>query len=360
MNATSYVKRLIPVRWKSRMTYLASRTNGSEFAGLTGRRKVVVALAADYPNLGDIAISHAQARFLREQLPDHEVVDFPCARTYVAMKDLKAVCSPEDVITIVGGGNMCDLYPSIEDARRFVIGRFPRNRIISFPQTMDFSPTAQGRRELRSSQRAYDRHRKLELFAREVLSLERMRAAFPNADVQLAPDIVLSLDASSPETGRTGRLLCIRTDAESAIPESARRALVSELSRELEAVTVTDTLLARTDRLSLQERQEELEAILGRFRAARVVVTDRLHGMIFAAITGTPCVALPNSNHKVIATHREWLGQLPHVEIVAATSAAAILEAVARVEAVPTASRNVPSLESAFGELRRVLREGAP
>jgi pyruvyl transferase EpsI len=227
--------------------------------------------------------------------------------TFTAIRDLAAACTTEDIITIVGGGNMCDLYASIEDARRFVVGRFPRNRIISFPQTMDFSDTARGRRELRKSQRAYGRHRHLRLFAREALSLERMRAAFPDTDVQLVPDIVLSVDASASEGIRRGTLLCIRNDYESVIPESVRRNLVLELSRTLEDVSVTDTVLAWERRLSREEREAELDAVLRRFRAAEVVVTDRLHGMIFAAITKTPCVALRNSNHKIAATHRESL-----------------------------------------------------
>ncbi|MFB8735822.1 polysaccharide pyruvyl transferase family protein [Bacillus sp. SL00103] len=33
---------------------------------------------------------------------------------------------------------------------------------------------------------------------------------------------------------------------------------------------------------------------------AQVVVTDRLHGMIFCAITKTPCVVLRSFDHKVM------------------------------------------------------------
>ena len=39
------------------------------------------------------------------------------------------------------------------------------------------------------------------------------------------------------------------------------------------------------------------------FAGAQLVVTDRLHGMIFSLIMGTPCIVLGNNHHKVKATY---------------------------------------------------------
>ena len=41
---------------------------------------------------------------------------------------------------------------------------------------------------------------------------------------------------------------------------------------------------------------------LSQFRAAQLVVTDRLHGMIMSLLAGTPCLVLPNGNHKISQT----------------------------------------------------------
>ena len=38
-----------------------------------------------------------------------------------------------------------------------------------------------------------------------------------------------------------------------------------------------------------------------------IVITDRLHGMIFCYITGTPCIAFDNDNHKISETYKKWL-----------------------------------------------------
>ena len=46
---------------------------------------------------------------------------------------------------------------------------------------------------------------------------------------------------------------------------------------------------------------------LQRYARRRVVVTDRLHGMIFAAVTGTPCVVLDNATHKSRDFYRTFL-----------------------------------------------------
>jgi len=38
---------------------------------------------------------------------------------------------------------------------------------------------------------------------------------------------------------------------------------------------------------------------LNDFSSSKLVVTDRLHGMVFAALAGTPCVVMGNCNYKV-------------------------------------------------------------
>ena len=53
-----------------------------------------------------------------------------------------------------------------------------------------------------------------------------------------------------------------------------------------------------------------------KFLKAKVVITDRLHGMIFAAITSTPCIALGNYNHKIKSCSEtlEHLGYIKYVD----------------------------------------------
>ena len=49
----------------------------------------------------------------------------------------------------------------------------------------------------------------------------------------------------------------------------------------------------------LKKLEEKIEEMLKKYRKCQLVITDRLHGMIFATITSTPCIALGNYNHKI-------------------------------------------------------------
>ncbi|MCX6844361.1 MAG: polysaccharide pyruvyl transferase family protein [candidate division WOR-3 bacterium] len=302
-----------------------------------------------------MAITIAQARFLSDHLPEHEIVYFPCAATYVQLKSLKHVCRPDDLITIVGGGNMGDLYASLEDARRFIVENFPDNRVISFPQTVGFSDTREGRRELRRSCRAYSRHRDLHLFAREPVSLERMREYFPNTPVHLVPDIVLYLDESRPRVQRQGILLCIRDDSESASPSRLRDDLVNGLATRGADVRVTDTHTRDNDRLPIEDRQRQLQELFDAFRKTQIVVTDRLHGMIFSAITGTPCVAFRNRNHKIKSTYDSWLRAHEYIRFQDDFDIGHTLQLVEALGQLGTTEIQPPNLTEYYGPLRKAV-----
>jgi pyruvyl transferase EpsI len=77
------------------------------------------------------------------------------------------------------------------------------------------------------------------------------------------------------------------------------------------AIRHTDTVIPRN--LKLEERDTILDAKLDEFKQAALVVTDRLHGMVFAAITATPCIVLPNSYHKIKGLYDDWLTHLPYI-----------------------------------------------
>ena len=52
-----------------------------------------------------------------------------------------------------------------------------------------------------------------------------------------------------------------------------------------------------------------------KIRKSSLVITDRLHGMIFSAITSTPCISLNNYNHKVKSTF-EYLKPLNYIKCI--------------------------------------------
>ena len=58
-----------------------------------------------------------------------------------------------------------------------------------------------------------------------------------------------------------------------------------------------------------------LNRIFSTFSRSKVIITDRLHGMIFAAITGTPAIILTNSNHKVKGVY-EWIKHCDYIKYI--------------------------------------------
>ncbi len=65
-------------------------------------------------------------------------------------------------------------------------------------------------------------------------------------------------------------------------------------------------------KVTKQSREMQVREKMEELASARLVITDRLHGMVFCALAGTPCIAMSSSNHKVRGTY-EWISYLPYV-----------------------------------------------
>lgn len=285
---------------------------GDRFAAIADTPKNILTCCPDYCNLGDHAIALAERRLLAAS--ERPYLSF-AGDTMDILMCLTRYCTPDDVIYLQGGGNMGSLYRREEDYRLRIISLMRRNRIVLFPQTISYEDTESSQRYLKHTQKVYASHPDLHLFAREQVSYERMKAAYPDCDVQLVPDVVLSIQGedNAPFDQRHGVLLCMRNDVEQTLDASVHHQLEQVAESVGEGWRYTDTTVSDDHYPVSQEDGERLvTAKWDEFRQARLVITDRLHGMIFAAITGTPCVALNNANGKV-GFEYEWLKNLPYI-----------------------------------------------
>lgn len=297
----------VPFHLKIMCKYLLSN-KGTDPVISKHEDKIIVAVAADYGNLGDIAITYAQVKYLEEYFPNHKIVTIYANDIYLLSK-YKNRITPSDIITIIGGGNMGDSYKVLEDSRRYIINLFPKNKIISFPQSIDFKSS----KSLQQSINVYSKHSNLHIFAREPKSFEKMKTSFRDNHVYLVPDIVLSLKNMESKTERDGITICLRNDLEKNLSVHQKENLVLSITKKYEKVYGYDTYIAN---LPKELGEQELIKIWDVFKKSKVVITDRLHGMIFCAITKTPCVVLPNSNHKIAATYKNWLANLNYIHFV--------------------------------------------
>lgn len=217
---------------------------------------------------------------------------------------VKKQLKKNDLITILGGGNFGDLY-EYEIYRQNIIRSFKNNKIVSFPQTFVFSDTKEGKRQLERAKKIYSAHKNLVLTARENLSLGLIKQNFPDNIVILTPDIVLYLDKTIPEFSRKGVVTCLRNDKEKFLSDKDNEFILSVLKTNFENVDIRDTHLGDID-YNPSLLYEKLEELLITFKSAELVVTDRLHGMIFCYITNTPCIVFQNNNHKISESYN-WL-----------------------------------------------------
>ena len=253
-----------------------------------------------FDNLGDHAIAYAEKLLMEgisQEVGTVQVIRISGWDTVAAIKQLKKQISKKDIIICQGGGNMGNLYLFAEIFRRKVLKAFKENCIISFPQTIYFTKDKQGERELEKSKKIYNRCKNLTLLARDSVSYEYMKKEFQCTVLPML-DIVVSLDI--PEAmaqPREGSILCLRSDLESNLTTQDKKKLRILCEEYFCKNLITDTVTLQE--VNEIERETVLKEKWSLFGKAEVVVTDRLHGMIFALITATPCIILGNNHYKV-------------------------------------------------------------
>ncbi|QOL36729.1 polysaccharide pyruvyl transferase family protein [Bifidobacterium subtile] len=114
-----------------------------------------------------------------------------------------------------------------------------------------------------------------------------------------------------PDTSR-GRSTLLSNQGDTSHPIKHREQNPVHITSTGERITYTDTTITDDSAISAERGEHLVLDKFAEFRKARLVITDRLHGMIFSAITGTPCIALNNSNGKV-GMEYFWLQDLPYI-----------------------------------------------
>jgi pyruvyl transferase EpsI len=191
-----------------------------------------------------------------------------------------------------------------ENLRRDIIVYSKDNPMLIFPQTIYFTPDEKGEEETKKSKNVYNGNKKLCIAAREQVSFELMKKLYPDARIMLVPDIVLSTtkDTYGIKTkNRRGVMLCMRSDVERSIVDNEFQSIVDYI-KELQ-LSFYSTDMHSEHIVTKENRYNDVKEKMEEFSRSKLVITDRLHGMIFAAITETPCIVFSNYNHKVKGTY---------------------------------------------------------
>ena len=287
----------------------------SNYAAIKGK-KILFLLTPEYGNLGDHLIAVAATNFFRKKLPEYKICEIPLDNiTYSSEKILKNFASAFDFVVITGGGFLGNLYLRVEVFFRMILQAFSSNKVIVLPQTIFFENNADGKREQKISAEEYKKHKNLSVFIRDSsFEFVKNQMLLPFQKVINVPDIALFANYSSLNENREGVLFCLRNDKEKNLDEKKTQFLLEILNKENFPISYTDTVV---NHMILKEKREHAVFEKAKeFASAKLVITDRLHGMIFAVVTGTPCIALDNTTGKIKGVYNLWLKSVPYITFV--------------------------------------------
>lgn len=315
------------------------------------KRKVFLFGSPSYTNIGDQAIAYAVEKFISNCFPYYEYIEIMDYATEEGIELVKKIIKADDVVCFTGGGNLGSLYVDIEEDRRKVIESFKDYRTIVFPQSAFFEDTEEGQAEKKKSQDAYNKNPNLTLVARENQTLAILKDTF-QANVLYTPDMVLSLSVEPRDLEREGVLFVLRADKEKVTEESFVSDLMNLLGKD-NPVERTDTVLSEVDVIDYADREPQLLKMLDKIGSKKLIITDRLHAMIFSIITKTPCLVFGNSYGKAKHSYNDWLHELSFIEY---TDNKDLKEIPAIMERLQSAEPNKIDVREDFQVLKAFFR----
>lgn len=251
-------------------------------------------LAPDYSNLGDVGILVSSIRFFEDNhLPIKSIlISKQCANK----KTLKKIINENDVLILQGGGNLGSLYRVEEMLRQNIIKWFPKNKIISLPQSIYFQKNRES--FLRDSVKTYTSHSKLIVCVRDKQSYDFCLSTL-HVKTLLIPDMVLwnCPTRYEPWVKNKRVLFCVRNDFEKGKNSAVLEKIYNYISCGGYIIESFDTDDGSGQ--DIENKEARINNLLAYFASFEFVVTDRFHGTVFSYITETPCIAFDNIYGKI-------------------------------------------------------------
>jgi len=269
-------------------------------------KKIFLIGTPEYGNLGDQAIAIASKKFLDDNFKKEKIIEITSADYCYGGESIKRIIKPDDTIIITGGGFMGSLWLSLcEEVVRDVLSSFPKNKIVILPQTVFFEDSDYGKRQFEISKKIYESHSNLTICLREKKSYEFIRENMPKIKIELIPDMVFYLKENEKIKRKKTKkaLICFRKDKEKI--QTNYNDILNKIYQNYSKINKIDTAVEKS--FSLRTRYKAVKSILNKIKKSDIIVTDRLHGMLFAYITNTKCIAFDNLSGKIKSTYDTWL-----------------------------------------------------
>ncbi len=259
-------------------------------------------------NLGDHALAYSEKQILEKLGIKHIEITAKDVLKFPKKKCLKLFNS--SIVFVNGGGFLGTLWIRMENLLREVIKKNQESKFFLFPNTFYYEDSEWGNSELEKSKSIYKKDN-VYLYAREQISYEAMQKAYGKC--VLMPDMVLRLnELSCSQPIRSGCIISLRKDCEKTRTQEQEDELLKKVQKIFgEEIRFMDTVKEYS--IPIEKREDELKKFFAGFGKAELVITDRLHGMIFAAISGTPCIVIDSKSPKLRGCY-EWIRELEYVK----------------------------------------------
>jgi pyruvyl transferase EpsI len=287
-----------------------------------GNKRIILIGTPIHGNLGDHAIAIAERQLIAEYAKDFELIEITMPVYRAKSKAIKHFVTKNDFLIISGGGWLGTIWKHNEDAVRSALIYFPDNRILIMPQTIYFDESKEGMVEKEKSKKIFSSHENLTICLRDLKSYNFVlnnNFVKDKTKCFYVPDVALAFDCNIEKQSRKGALLCFRQDRENVMDFMDRRKIKNSLRKIGLKTNYTTTVYLH--QILLDERTKAVDEKLREYAGSRIVVTDRLHSMIFAAITGTPCIAFDNKTAKVKGVYN-WIKDLEYIRFVSSVDEA--------------------------------------
>lgn len=250
-------------------------------------------------NLGDLAMMVCIRKWIEKNFAGYGLFEMKTYPTYdkKVRQKLKELVKEDDIFVTQSGAVYGDRHQD-HGMHRYLLKEFPKNRILFMPGTAEFAASD----ELSKTANLFNTHKKALLLARDQVSFKMLSAKLDKERIRLFPDIVTCMIGRVDEpkgNNREGVLVCKRIDGEKVLTDKNMDGFIDNIRTEVNKVSMTDMMFEQSYEYVMLHATETISAKLRLFASYQVLVTDRLHGMIYALISNTPVVVLPTYNHKV-------------------------------------------------------------
>lgn len=274
-------------------------------------RKIVLFGVPIHGNIGDHLIAEAETTFLKKYVPEFVVFEIPLDFYEIEKKFLLRVIRKDDLILISGGGWLGSLWPYEERIVHEICTFYKNNMIVVFPQTIYYeNNNVNADKLLFKAKETYKECENLTLVLREAKSYEFAINNF-DCDALLFPDMALTYKPENfgDKSSNTEVVLCLRQDREQNLTDEKKNRLYSILAKY--RIKKIDTVIDGS--INPKDRKKYINNICSAMKSSNLLITDRLHGMLMAVISGVPCIAIDNKTAKVKNVYETWLSDNKNV-----------------------------------------------